>query len=399
MTVWVGADWDIEKCVVEVEREGETWRSKVARTPEAVGRWVAGLGQGQIVVGIEAGDPLWVGLWERAGAEVFVFDAKKAKNFARSLSSSNASDDKRSAETLRLQVQSPAHRRKANRSTPTELRGSQRLLSVHDVVSDEITRHTNRLNSLLRQVHPALRNALGKLDRVGVVRLLGMAPTPRAWEELTSEDRAVALKGFHSKRRAQVVVAMADDWAHMSVDEDAAARLQVRQIVAVLQVLLRQRKEADEALEESVPENPVASIAVQIDGLGSYLSTGAAVALGGSSGQRDRMARRTALAPVTARSGTRGDASPRVFMRRSSSTNLRKIGYLIAAQLVSRHAWAKAQFAHYKAKGINSPGAFRRVGRSFGRVLEALVRDDVPFDEHRYVQALKSKGVTWAMEL
>ena len=75
---------------------------------------------------------------------------------------------------------------------------------------------------------------------------------------------------------------------------------------------------------------------------------------------------------------------------------MRKVGYLIAVQLVGRHAWAKAQFAHYRAKGINSAGAYRRIGRSFSRVLTALVRDNAAFDEARYVAALKQNGVPWA---
>lgn len=398
--VWVGADWDKEKCAVEAACEGEVIRSWVTRTPMGVRRWVSRFDSGtRLVVGIEAGDPLWVRLWERAGAEVYVFDPQKAKRYAQSLSSSGASDDKRSAATLLAQVQSAAHRAKANRSLPPELRGLDRALDTQETIRGEVNRQTNRLNSVLRQVHPALRDVLGSLDRLSVVRLLLAAPTAKAWLELGPADQVKALKGFRQDRRRQLLASLGEDWTGMEGEEEEAARFSVRQIAMLLDVLLVQRTGAERSLKGAARRNPTASMVLGVNGVGPVISSGAAIALAGPENQRDRMAIKTGSAPVTIKSGTRGDAQPNVHMRRSSDTKLRTIAYLMAVQLVLRQGWAKAQYAYYKAKGISGPGAYRRIGRSFSRVLAASVRDQVPFDEARYVERLKAKGVPWALGL
>ena len=399
MTVWVGADWDRDKCVVVAECGDKVVRAKVKRDPLAVRQWVAKFDGCRVVVGIEAGDPLWVRLWEGAGAEVFVFDPQKAKRYAQSLSSSKANDDKRSADTLQAQVKSEAHRAAANRAMPAELRGLDRMLTARNSASREVNRYTNRLDAVLRQVHPALRNALGRLDTVAAVRLLRTAPTPKAWAELTADEQHTALGRFRAVRRMQVSAAIGDDWAQMEALEDQAARFQVRQIVALVEVALAQKSQAKQQLDAAAADNPAASLVSSVHGLGAFLSAGAAIALDGSEDQRDAMARRTGTAPVTTKSGIRGDARPGVRMRRSSGSTLRKVGYLIAVQLVARHAWAKAQFAHYKAKGIRTAAAYRRISRSFSRVLFAIVRDGVPFNETTYVTALKRRGVVWAAGL
>ena len=254
-------------------------------------------------------------------------------------------------------------------------------------------------DAVLRQVHPALCSVLGSLDTIGVIRLLHAAPTPRTWADLTAQEQRAALRGFRATRREQVLAVIGEDWAQIGAAEEKAARFQVRQIVATLEVALAQRKQTTKEVEATVAENPTASIVSSVNGLGPFLSAGAAIALDGPEKERDRMARKTGTAPVTTKSGTRGDAHPIVRMRRSSGNTLRKVGYLISVQLVARHAWAKAQFAHYKRKGIGAAGAYRRIGRSFSRVLAALVRNGVPFDEGMYIKALKLKGVPWVAAL
>ena len=75
-TTWVGADWDSEKCVIEAEVDGRILQRKVARHPEAVSVLVEELGADELVVGLEAGDPLWERMWEEAGAEVVSVDPR-----------------------------------------------------------------------------------------------------------------------------------------------------------------------------------------------------------------------------------------------------------------------------------------------------------------------------------
>ena len=181
MTTWIGADWDSEKCVVAFEKDGKQKKARVMRHPKSVAEFMGNLKSADVVVGIEGGDPLWARLWELAGARVFVFDPKKAKNFSSSLRSSGASDDRRSAQDLQHMVQSTAHRAESTQETPQETRGLERLLRTQETTRHELLRSINRVRSLLKQVHPCFALHKLSLKTRWVLSVLMAAPTPRAW--------------------------------------------------------------------------------------------------------------------------------------------------------------------------------------------------------------------------
>lgn len=399
METWVGADWDRDKCVVEAEVEGQVSRATVQRTPEAVARYVAQLGSGDVIVGIEAGDPLWVTLWERAGATVHVFDATKAKRFAQSLNANGSSDDNRSATSLRCQVKSEAHRAHANAVVPAELRGLDRYVSTADMLSTEVTRYSNRLRGLLRQVHPALENELKSLESVRFLQMLHETPTPSAWNELDAAQQENALRTLRAPLATRLRAVLGEVWTHFDTLEEQAARAEVRAVVRLLQCAVQAKREASAQLERAAATTPCTSPVCGVPGIGPFLGVGALLALASSGDNRDGAAVRMGVAPVTHRSGTRGDQAPSVRLRRGAPRIAKKIGYLVAVQLVARHDWAKAQYAHYKAKGVPTAGAYRRVARSFSRVLHALVRDATAFDPERYLAGLRAKGVPWALAI
>lgn len=398
-TIWVGADWDSEKCVVEAELGQKLWKQTVSRHPSAVAELVDKLGPGRLVLGIEAGDPLWERLWEEAGAEVFIFNPMKAKQYAKSLNSSGAGDDKRSASTLRKQLKSEEHRKASNCPLPQELRGLNQVVSARETLGGEVSRWSNRLNDLLRQVHPALRPKLGGLDSNWALNLVRSIPTPTTWLELSDKERQGVLKRVPVRRRAEVVDAIGERWCCHDAAEERAARFRVRECAEFLALATQQKKLADKEIDAITMDNSENSLVRSVRGLGTVLSAGANLALAGSKRDRDRFGRQTGSAPVTIKSGVRGDANPPVFMRRTVNATMRRIGYLIAVQLVAHHGWAKAQFAYHRSKGIEAPGAFRRISRSFGRILSAMIKNQTEFDEELYIASLKRKGVVWAQAL
>lgn len=400
MVTWIGADWDSDKCVVLYSDGHVCKRGKVKRHPRDVGRFVRQFDE--CVVGIESGDPLWAKLWRQTGAVVHVFDGKKARRFSESLCSSGARDDRRSAEDILHMVQSNAHRRSSNEEPGGVLAALHRLLRMQEDARKDVARYKNRLTSLLRQVHPEFACSLPDLDKKWVLRVLKAAPTPAAWNELSRDEKDAALKNSSTKARLQIEERLGEDWAVVEPAEEPVVRLQVRQLVSFLEQALEAKRQVKKQLEEAGREHNVVRLFRGVDGLGDLLATAAAVALQLPSPKgehRDRVAVRLGSAPVTGRSGVMGDKSPHVSMRRGTSRTLRNAGHLLAAQLVRRHRWAKAQFAFYRSKGIGSSGAFRRVARSFSRILVAIERDQSQFDEQLYISKLKQNKVVWAMSL
>ncbi len=402
MVVWVGADWDSAKCVVSYEVAGARRGGHVKRNPKDVARFVKRLSADEVVVGIESGDRLWQVLWRRAGAVVHVFDGKKARRFSESLCSSGARDDKRSAEDICLMVQSPGHQADANEDLPAELRSMTRLVQAQDEASQDVQRCEARLGSHLHQIHPALMEVVGSLQAQWLLKVLEAAPTPAAWAELDAEQRAALLVGSRRDKRDEIKQALDDDWGAVEDEEQDGVCYHVRQMVRALQDALRRKKAAQKALHEAVEKNSSAEAAGALHGVGDFLSANLAIALGDPNAtqqHRDRVAVQLGAAPVTARSGTLGDAHPHVHMRRSASKILRKAGFLLGFQLVGRYRWAKAQFAFHMSRGQGTARAFRSVVRSFSRILHALIRDEAVFDEDRYIAALKAKRISWAMEI
>ena len=401
MTTWIGADWDSVKCVVAVEAGSGTRIKHVKRTPESVRRFVTGCGDGGVEVGIEDGDPLWVGLWRVAGATVHVFDPQKAHSYAKSLRSSGASDDRSSARALLAMVQSPVHRAEAREDLPETLKGLEWLLSAQAGASDEVTRHANKLRQHLRRFHPALEDIIGKTNSQWLARLVEAVPTPACWVELDEEERRDVLRssGVRAHRVKALEQVLPVQWVPLSRMQDTVARIQLRSCARMLQSALKEYAQLRRDLDAATQSEPSCAIARAVPGIGPAHAAAYAVAFGAGEGGRDSLGMRLGQSPVTNRSGKLGDKRPTVSMRRACRPVMRRSGSLIAVQLVCHQDWAAAAFKYYRAQGKTAFAAYRRIGRSFSRVMYACIRDGQIFDRDRYVQALKSKGVVWAAGL
>ena len=400
MTVWIGADWDSEKCVVFVQDGDEQSSFKVIRHPEAVEGFMARWSQHDVFVGIEIGDAIWPRLWEQAGAHVFVFDAKQAKRFQETLGSSGASDDLRAAEALCAMVQSHPHRHNAQHRPSETQRTLDNLVRRHEMLSRDNQARGTQLRSLLKQFHPALADKVGSVRTKAILKLLEVAATPLEWNALEAERQSELLRQLGNERREAVEPVLGECWVAMGDLESQAAGDRIRSVARFLHLGLDEENAARRALDDMTEHSEPMQAAVSVVGIGPKLGAGIALAYEvAGADDRDALNRRMSTAPITKRSGARGDASPHVMRRFAVIALLKNIGYLVGVQAVQRMGWAKAKFQHHRSKGINAAGAYRRVSRSLMRVIHALIRDNAKFDEARYVAGLKAKGVEWAMAL
>lgn len=414
MQVRVGADWDKAKCVVAWRTQGKLRHARINRDAESVAAFVEKLRDGlddddelELEVGIEAGDRFWRVLWEGTDAKVFVFDGKKARNYAKSLTSSSASDDARSARALLGMLDSPDHREAATPELSPELRGLVLALSAKNEVTRHVSRLLNQLGAFINQYHPAL-DAEGKILRAHwFLNALELGPTASAWNEASADAKDKAFKGSNKAARKSMGARFGTDLGAVHKAEESAVRIRIRGIVQMLRVALQAEKAAQTVLDEHLAKTNIAQEVREVEGVGSVLAAGITIAFGTVEARsrtstiphRDAAAIVLGAAPVTQRSGTMGDAAPHATQRRAVNPALRAMTYVLGLQLVMRHPWAKAAFAHYKAHGKSTGTAFRCLTRSFLRVVGAMMRDKTAFDEAQYINALKRKGVQWAMAL
>jgi hypothetical protein len=199
---------------------------------------------------------------------------------------------------------------------------------------------------------------------------------------------------------AKLADALGDQWVLRGGDEQAATGLYMQSLARSLRTALARVKVAQRALADALKKEGISALITGIKGIGVSLAAAITIGLHGNDGRRrEQLALRLGASPVTTRSGKTGDARPGVHMRRAAAPTMRRASYLMGWQLTGNHRWAKAQYAACRARGISAAGAYRRITRSFSRILPALIKNNTPFDEERYILALKRRGVAWAMPL
>ena len=118
-------------------------------------------------------------------------------------------------------------------------------------------------------------------------------------------------------------------------------------------------------------------------------------------GHRDQASVQMGASPVFIGSGTRKDGKPKggIVMRRAAAARARRATYLIG-RLASQHlVWGEAMYNDARQRGQKAATAYRRIARCVLRILTAMVRRGEDYDEGRYIRALQSHGVSWAMSL
>ena len=94
------------------------------------------------------------------------------------------------------------------------------------------------------------------------------------------------------------------------------------------------------------------------------------------------------IAPVMERSGNRAW----VHWRYSCSKFVRQTFVEWAAQTIPRSFWAKAFYESHRARGARHQAALRALAFKWIRILHRCWLDRVPYDESRYLMALRKRG-------
>lgn len=412
--IQIGADWDKSKCVLAWMFKEEWHTGKVKRNPVALlelrEKLQALVGSDvklKIEVAIEPGDTYWIELWEEITNDIFVFDGKKTRRYEESLGSTGAQDDARSAKTLYGMLQSSPHRLRRN----IPLDGKENALSLlqreYDKSRSLEIEFENRLRSNLRKYRAQLDLSGKFMKTKGFLEILTVAPTAADWNRLSDKRKANLLKPFRKERREE----LAKQLSYEQPNTDNEVREFAEALIPSLVQLLKAAKQSAERflalIEKKHAEYDIPEALTGIKGVGVVFTNIFLLAYWRSQkieevygeGDRDSMSRLLGSSPVTKRSGVRGEKRPSVVIRRGIRTEFKGKSFLIGNQLAMRHVWAKAAYAHYRSQGHSAGTAYRKITRSFLRVLDAMLRDGGHFDERKYIQRLKRQRVEWALKI
>lgn len=404
MKAYVGVDWSASQAVVSAAgEEGKPRRMRsvapvMGEVRELIAEVRRQFGATEVLVFVEAGATIWMRLFAAAGATVHAVDPKQAHRFAESLTSSDAKDDRRDADTMVDLGRSPRHRPAPWTPDDTVERLTRHSTRRERLVEDR-TREVQRLREDLCLTMPLVEAVIETFESKWVRRLLALAPTAWHLAQVPQERLLEALQGARAATLRRVLAAVERTevpWLTAAAAEDEAAG--VHQALERLKVLDGHILAADEAIDAILAAIPMARTLQGIEGIGPQLTVALLVFGLLGTGDRDAAGVRMGAAPVFRGSGKRRDGTPKgaAWMRRTVPPRARQATYLLGRLAVMHHAWAQRQFTAARQRGKKAATAYRQVARSFLRILQAMVRDGTEYDADRYESALAARGVKHA---
>lgn len=411
MRVYVGADWSANEIAVATltdrnekpRKWGKTGRS-IREVQVLMQRLRKEYPQAQSIhVVIETGTTGWPEMLHEAGAVVHVVDARQAKRFAESLSSSGAKDDARDAAVLAQLCQERSSRLDVWSTEDPELAQLRALSIDHELATTQSTQARQRLRSLLSETFPTLNRVLGDVQKLWVERLLRLVPTRAHAARVHRPEFDLAMKGTRPATREQVWTCLQNaGMLQIDVQRGDVLARRVERMLDQIKYHRERLKELERQLDEASTDFESRDRVESVPGLGMKLATRLILMVFHKMPtHRDEAGITMGACPVFDGSGTLPDGRPKgtVKMRRAGDSRARATTYLIGRLAVQRLPWAQARYAHDRAKNKSAATSYRSIARSLLRILSALVISGEDYDDARYVERLKVQGVPWAMKL
>lgn len=233
---------------------------------------IGGIGDVEVVIGIETDRGPWVAALVAAGYTVLAVNPLQAARFRDRLGVSGAKSDAGDAHVLADMVRTHSHELRAVAGDSAEAEAVKVVARTHKTLIWERTRHTQRLRHALRDYFPAALTAFEDLDAADTLELLGRAPTPVKAARLTLPQISAALKRARRRdvaEKAAVIQAAlrAEYLGQPDVVADAYAA-SVQALIAVLTVFNTQITALQGQVETHFGQHPAAEIILSQPGLG-----------------------------------------------------------------------------------------------------------------------------------
>jgi transposase len=317
---------------------------------------------------------------------------------------SHAKDDPTDAEyQLELLV---LHRDKLKALNPQSapMRTLESLVEQRRRMVNDKNRITNRVTGALKQYYPQVVQWFDAKDTVLFCDFLSRWPTLKQ----VKHARRATLEAFfreHNARSAKLVEErLAAIKSATPLTEDVAVitphQLLAQALVDQLRVTLQaiERFDAEiSTISRTLPDYPLFR---DLPGAGAALAPRLLTAFGEQRERYDSAAelqKYTGIAPVTERSGKQHW----IHWRLQCPTFLRQTFVEWAAETITRSFWAGAYYRQQRAKGCSHPVAVRGLAFKWIRILYRCWKTRTPYDESKYLNALKRRGsplLNWTVE-
>jgi transposase len=399
---FVGIDWADRKHDVCLQAAGSVnrERSVLPHRPESIDQWAQGLAvrfAGRpIAVCLElAKGPLVYALQRHRFLVLFPVNPTTLSKYRETFCVSGAKDDPSDAEfALELLL---THPQRLSRLHPQSIpmRILQQLVEQRRALVDDVRRITNRITDALKQYFPQALDWFHDKDTVMFCDFLTRWPTLKQ----AQRARPARLRAFfqeHNLRYPHIIEQRIQAIAATSaLTSDPAViepnRLLVETLVQQLRTVLHAVERFDCQIGALAPTLPDYAVISSFPGAGPVFAPRLLAALGEN---RERyptpaeVQKYVGIAPVTERSGNKYW----VHWRLQCPKFLRQTFVEWAALSIPHCYWAKTFYEQQRARGSSHQAALRALAFKWIRILHRCWLDRVPYDEAKYLNALKRRG-------
>jgi len=399
---FVGIDWADRKHDVCLLPAGSSKQelSVLPHRPEAIAQWAEGLrvrfGGRPIAVCLElARGPLVFALQRHAFLVLFPVNPATLAKYRKAFYVSGAKDDPLDAQlALELLL---THPEKLSRLQPQEpaMRILQQLVEQRRALIGDAGRLTNRITWALKQYFPQVLEWFEDKGTVLFCDFLLRWPTLKHAQR-ARKGRLTAFFHEHNVRYPRIIEQRIEAIAcATALTSDRAViepnRLLVEALLQQLRVLLQCVERFDREIATVAGTLPDTALFASFPGAGEVFAPRLAAAFGERReryASADEVQRYSGIAPVTERSGNKHWVHWRLHCPRFQ----RQTFVEYAALSLPYCYWAKTFYQQQLSNGSTRQAALRALAFKWIRIMYRCWKNRTPYDEARYLNALKSRG-------
>ena len=396
----VGWDWADQSHEVRLlAASGEIERSTIAQNPNSLHEWVQKQRERfdgrRLAIAIEQSrGPVVYALMAYDFVVLYPINPKSLARFREALRPSKAKDDPTDADLLLELVTKHRDKLKVWKPEDEEARELRMLVEYRRDAVDERTRHTNKLESLLKLYFPQALQWAGDLNEIHACEFL---ETWTSLEELKAAGRDGLSKFFtkQGRKRKTIDRLLQEINEASSLTTDGAV---LRSTGMMVQMTVRQVRELtesikgfDKRIEGLFASHPDHDLFQSFPGAGKVLAPRPSAVMGTDRARYtspEEIQEFSGVAPVTERSGK----SKWTHRRYACPRFLHQTFVEYARQTIARSAWARAYYQGCRRRGKGHNAALRALAFKWIRIIYRCWKDRVPYDEQAYQATLARRG-------
>ncbi len=400
---YIGIDWaDRKHDIALYDCQNETWeQSTIQATPQAIADWVNQLrklyGERKLLVGLEQKrGPLLYALCQYENLVLVPINPRTVANYRKAFQPSRAKSDPIDAKLIIELMQKHGEKLDIWTAGCPKHRALRQWVESRRMLVGEKVRLTNRITAALKSYFPQVLDWFEDKDTTAFCEFLERFPNLQAAQAATAHELRQFFRHHHIIRKATIQrrTQQIQDAGPALTKDDAIivpAQALMLGLVALLKVVLCQLIIFEQQIESLFESLPDATLFRALPGAGPHLAPRLLAAFGEDRTRFDcaqAFLSYIGIAPVKEESGKKRW----VHWRWSCPIFLRQTFVEWVTHARSRSLWSQAFYQQQRLAGKSHQKAIRALAYKWGRILWRCWQDRTPYDEEKYLAALRCKN-------